>query len=247
MAGVAGFYMVVMGLFVGALWSPMQDALAALPESFLDAFRGMLIGGDMTTPAGWANAEMMSVVAPAGVITAAILSASRAIAGEEEDRTLGLVLSAPVSRTAFIVTKLLAMVVHVLIVAACIAAGLGVGSLVGDLGLSVEGMIAASVHLTALGVLFGVLAAVLAAVAGSRRLASVGAAVAAVVAFSVNAFFPLNETLADAVKYGPWHYVFVSNPLVNGLHLGHVGLLLASSLVLAVGAVLAFKRRDLRG
>lgn len=246
-AVIAGFYMVLMGVFVGALWSPMQDALASFPPSFLEAFRGMLVGGDLTTPAGWANAEMMSMVAPAGVITAAILSASRATAGEEEDRTLGLLLSAPVSRTTFIVTKLIAMVVHVLIVAGFVAAGLGLGSVIGDLGLSVVGIVAASLHLAALGVLFGAVAALIGGLAGHRRLASVGAAVLAVVAWSVNSFFPLSETLAESVKYFPWHYVFASNPLVNGFDLSHVALLLASSLLPAVAAVLSFRRRDLRG
>ncbi|MEG3629770.1 hypothetical protein [Streptomyces poriticola] len=88
----------------------------------------------------------MSVVAPAGMIAAAVLSAGRGTAGEEEDGALGLLLGAPVGRVPFLLAKAVAMAIHVLVVCGLLALGLVAGNAVGDLGLTAAGIVGATVH-----------------------------------------------------------------------------------------------------
>ncbi|UJH70359.1 ABC transporter permease [Ornithinimicrobium sp. INDO-MA30-4] len=84
------------------------------------------------------------------------------IAGEEETKTLGVLLSTPINRTTFILAKATAMVILVVIIGVASYVGLLIGSVVGDMGLSQSGMIGASVHITAVGIFFGGVATLLA-------------------------------------------------------------------------------------
>lgn len=245
LAVLVGVLMIGMGLVVGALWPPLQETFStiALPE----AFTTILGGATLTTPLGWTNTELMSVVAPAAMIVTAVISGVRATAGEEEDKTLGVVLGAPVGRVAFLLAKATAMIVHVLVVAGLLVAGLVGGNLLGDLGLTASGMIGAGLHAALLGILFGVLAIVVGAATGDKRLTNAVAGGLAVVAFAVSSFLPLSDTLAGGAKASPWYYFNSSEPLANGADVTHLLILAAAAIVLAAAGLAAFTRRDLRG
>lgn len=247
LASVVAVIIAGMGIMTGSLWPSLQGTFSDLPESIADTLGTVLAGSDLTTAAGWMNAELLSATGPIGVIAVAVISMVRAIAGEEQDKTLGVLLSAPVSRTTFLLAKATAMAVHVLIVVAGLAVGMIVGSWVGDLGLSASGIIGASVHLGLLGLLFGGVAAVASAATGSSRLSSAIVAGLAGLAFAINAFVPLVDSLADLARISPWYYFANSNPLVNGTNAAHATVLTASAIMLAGLAIVVHRRRDLRG
>ncbi len=119
-----------LGLIVRALWPSLQDTFADLQESLPDGFATVLAGADMSTPSGWANAQMLSIIAPG-----AVNAATKSTAGEEESKTAGMFLAAPISRTSFIVARALAVVVLVTVTSAAVGVGLGLGSMVGDMDL----------------------------------------------------------------------------------------------------------------
>lgn len=201
----------------------------------------------MSTPSGWANAEMMSMVAPAGVIAVAVISAMKATASEEETKTMGLLLGAPVTRSTFLLAKSAAMAVHVAIVAVAAGVGLTVGSLVGDMDLGLAGIVGASLHVAALGLLFGTVAVAVGAWTGNAKLTSSVAAGLGGLSFALASFLPLSASLADAARVSPWYYYNSSNPLSNGADPLHLAVLLVlAALALALG-LFAFRRRDLRG
>lgn len=245
--GVASFYMLAIGAVLGLLWPPLRDVFRTLPQSMVDLVKAISGGTDLSTPAGWANAELLSLVAPAAVIVVAVMSAAAASAGEEENKTLGLTLSAPINRSSFLVATMLAMAISVLIVSVCIGLGLGLGNLIGGLGLSAAGIIGVATHTFVLGLLFGALAFLLGAATGRKRVATLGATLVAVLAFAANTFLPLSSKLAGGQKFSPWYYYNSSNPLVNGANGGDVLLLAGLGILLAIAAVLVFRRRDLRG
>ncbi len=247
LVGAVSALMIGMGLMVGALWPSLKDTFADLQDSLPDAFSTILAGADMSTPSGWANAEMMSMVAPAGVIAVGAISASRAIAGEEEDKTLGMLLGAPVSRASFLVAKSLAMVVHVLLVSVAVGAGLVLGNLVGDMGLSTTGILGAGLHTFVLGVLVGGVAVWFAAWTGSRRLTTAAAAGLAGLSFALASFLPLADSLADGARLSPWYYYNSSDPLANGADPWHLLVLLVLAAAVLAAGLLPFRRRDLRG
>ncbi|MGC1207936.1 MAG: ABC transporter permease subunit, partial [Ornithinimicrobium sp.] len=98
---IVGTLMMAMGLLIGALWPSLQDTFADLEDQLPDAFNAMLGGVGLGTPVGWANAELVALIAPMGAIAVAVIAATRSTAGEEEDKTLGILLSTPVSRPTF--------------------------------------------------------------------------------------------------------------------------------------------------
>ncbi len=236
-----------MGAFCGALWPPLAETFRNLPASFGRLLEAVLPGSDITTPSGWIAAEMLSVVAPAGIIAIATLSAARGIAGEEDAKTLGLLLSAPVTRSTFALAKMTAMIAHVLVVMTGIAIGLTVGSLVGDLGLSAAGIVGAALHAGFLGLLFGAIAGLVAAVTGRAKSASLATAALGVLSFLIYTFAPLLDGLTSLARVSPWFYFTTAQPLRSGASPGHLLVLAAAAAVVLTATLFCYRRRDLRG
>src|ERR1035438_8483072 len=111
--GALSFYGLALGVAVGALWPPLKKTFASLSAAMPAAIDRMLGNVSMASPAGWMNAEMISIMAPAFLIAIAVISAGRAIAAEEDGQTMALVLSTPASRTTFLAAKTAAMATHV--------------------------------------------------------------------------------------------------------------------------------------
>lgn len=246
-AAAASFYMLLIGAILGLLWAPLRDVFRSMPPSMNDLVKAISGGNDLSTATGWADAELLSLLAPAAVIVVGVMSAAAASAGEEESKTLALTLAAPVNRSTFLTAKFAAMALSVLIVSVCIGLGLELGNLIGNLGFTLAGITGVAAHALVLGVLFGALSLLIGAATGSRRVASLGSALVALAAFAANTFLPLNSSLADGQKFSPWYYYLASNPLVHGADGGHVALLAGVAVVLGAVAVLVFRRRDLRG
>lgn len=247
LAGIVAVILAGLSVLSGSLWPSLRDTFADLPESLSDTLGTVLAGSDLTTSVGWMNAEVLSVSAPIGVIAVAVISIVRAVAGEEQDQTVGLLLSAPLSRTTFLLAKATAMVGHVLVAVAGLAVGLVVGSWVGDLGLSTNGIVGACVHAGLLGLFFGGVAAVASAATGGRRLSSAIAAGVAVLAFAVNAFAPLVDSVAGLARLSPWYYFTSSNPLADGADPVDSAVLAVGTAILLGAAAAVLRRRDLRG
>lgn len=247
LVGAVSALLIGMGLLVGALWPSLQDTFADLQSSLPDAFTTFLAGADMSTPSGWANAEMMSMIAPAAVIAVAVIAAAKSTAGEEETKVMGMVLGAPVSRAAYVTARSLATVVVVALTSLAVGAGLGLGSIVGDMSLGIANIIAASAHTGALGILFGSIALAVSAWTGNSKLTTAIAAGLAGLAFAMASFLPLSDSLAHGAKASPWYYYNSSDPLTNGANYPHLAVLLVTAVLLMVLAPAAFSRRDLRG
>jgi ABC-2 type transport system permease protein len=185
-------------------------------------------------------------MAPIAVIVVTVAIGSRALAGEEADRTMGLLLANPVSRSTVLLQKAFAMVLYGFAVGFAIFAGVAVGSLVGGLGMDMGNIAATSLLVTLLGLAFGALALALSAATGRVSIATYGTVGVALVFFLINAFLPLSDNLAGYAKWSPFYYYLSSDPLVNGMHWGHGALLAVLGLALVALSVALFRRRDLR-
>lgn len=176
----------------------------------------------------------------------AIAMGSASIAGEERKGTLGLLLGNPTSRTRVLVAKAGSLVV---------LTGLGAVVLWGAgrlaplmLDVSVAGMqVGAFVfHMFVISVFFGFLALAIGAWTGSSGLAAGVTSGIMFISFVAEGLLPLVEGLENVAKAFPWYYFTGSQPVLNGIDWGHIGVLLAASAVFAVAAVVGVNRRDLR-
>ena len=100
--GVAAYVALILAVF------PSISHNAALSEAvkgYPDAVRKLFAVGDFTTGPGYLRAELFSFVVPLLLLIPAVLWGSAAVAGEEEHRTIDLVLANPIARRRFVIEK----------------------------------------------------------------------------------------------------------------------------------------------
>ncbi len=200
----------------------------------------------MSTAEGFYEVETFGLMAPIAVMVVTVAIGARALAGEEQRRTMGLLLANPIRRSTVVLEKTLAMVVYALAVGFAIFTGVWFGSLLGGLGMDVGNIAAASLLATLVGLVFGSLALALSAATGLVRVAIFGAVGAALAFHVLTSIASLSEGLTGVARWSPFHYYLTSEPLINGMHWGHGAVLAGlTALLVAVSAVL-FQRRDLR-
>jgi ABC-2 type transport system permease protein len=236
----------VMGVLIGPIFNMMpaefMDITADFPEALLAAFGG----GDMSTPEGWYQIETFGLMAPIALWVVTIVVGAHALAGEEERRTMGLLLANPIKRSKIVIEKAWAMVVCAITVGFAIFAGVVAGSLLGGLGMDIGNIAATCLLVTLLGLVIGSLALALSAATGRAKVAVFGSIGAAAVFYMGASFLPLSESVAGYAKWSPYYYYLSSDPLLTGMNWGHGAILAGLTLGLVIMSVVLFQRRDLR-
>lgn len=239
--------MTVYGLVVVAIYPSFKDAtnLNALTEngSAIAALFGAT--GTITSPPGWLNANLYANFVPLFVLLATIGYGASCIAGQDEDRTLGLIAALPLRRRTIAVGKLVALVAQAVTVPIATALCVLVGRRF-DLTIAAGPLLGVTVGVTLLGLVFGTLAMLIGAVTGSRGLAIGLASAAAAVSYLISSLAPLVHWLRPARYLSPFFYGVGDGQLQNGLSAAWAAILVAAALVFAAAAVLAFSRLDIR-
>ncbi|HET9560430.1 MAG TPA: ABC transporter permease subunit [Actinomycetota bacterium] len=221
------------------------DEMNRLVANYPEAFKAMFGLEDFTSGAGFIQAELYSLVVPLVLIALAISFGAGATAGEEEHKTVDLLLATPVTRGRVVVQKLLALVTGSVVVGLALTATLWLGSMFQDMGIGLDRLLAATASAVLLSLCFGGVALAVGCATGRRALAAATAAGLAIAGFLINSL----SSLAEGLK--PWRpvtlfYQYASNdPLRNGLDVGNAAVLLAVAAAMALAALVAFRRRDL--
>ena len=240
----------VMFLIMGALIGPMYASIPAetlttfeqLPEQLMALFGG----GDMSTPEGWYTLETFGLMAPVAVILVTVVMGAGALAGEESRRTMGLLLACPISRYRVVFEKAIPMVLFAIVVGFATFAGVALGSLIADLGMSIGNIAATATLQVLVGLVFGSLAFALSAGTGRTSISIYGAAGAALFFHLFNSFGALNDGIADLAWLTPFHYYLGNDPLNSGLDWVNAAVLTVLSVVLIGMSFALFQRRDIR-
>ncbi|MBT8212240.1 MAG: ABC transporter permease [Acidimicrobiia bacterium] len=243
---VAYVMFLMMGLMIGFMYQFIDDALVRLADAFPEEVMALFGGGDMSRPEGFYQIETFGLMAPIAFMVVTVLIGAKALAGEEANRTMGLLLANPIKRNRVVLEKTAAMVIHAFAVAFALWAGVVGGSLIGGLDMSIRNIAAATGLGALLGLVFGALALALSAAFGRTRLAVYGSIGVALACYLANGFLPFSEGFEGLVKWQPFHYYLSSDPLINGMNWAHGGVLLGLFAALVWAAVVLFDRRDLR-
>ncbi len=171
---------------------------------------------------------------------------ARALAGEEEHRTMGLLLANPIKRSTVVNQKTLAMVLYAFAVGFATFSGVAIGSLLGGLGMSMGNIAATSLLAALVGLVFGAFALALSAATGRVSVAVYGTVGAALILYVLNALLPFNDALVGWAKVSPFYYYLSSDPLMNGMDWTHGAVLTGLTVILVGIALVLFQRRDLR-
>jgi ABC-2 type transport system permease protein len=217
------------------------DFMDSFPPGIMEAM-GF---ADFLSPEGYLGSTTFGLLGPVLTIVMAAWAGGAAIAGEEESGRLDLTLAHPVSRWSALVQRFLVLVVQMLVVMAVLTVALlliaGPAQL-GDIGPA--NMVAASLHLAGLGIVFGALGLAAGAVTGRRSVAYATVAIVGVATFFANNLGPSVDWLAWTRDISPFHYYSGGTPLANGIQPLDLLVLGLASVVLVVLGGLVFDRRD---
>lgn len=196
-----------------------------------------------------ASLSIRTLVGTYGALTFASMALAMGaalIAREERKGTLGLLLANPRSRTHVLVSKAAAMVLFATVCALALW-GVAIAS-AAMMDVSIEGMDvgALTLHMLLNTLFYGFLAMAIGAWTGNRG-AALGASIGVMVLSFVGVgLLPLVRGAENWVRVLPWHYFTGSEPLLNGLDWGDLGILFAACAVFAAVAVVGVNRRDLK-
>jgi ABC-2 type transport system permease protein len=235
---ISAMYIAVMG--------STGDAYVTMFDDFPEALSN-IYGLNDGTPEGLAMSGIFFLIGPLVLLTYAIGLGASAAVGEEEAKSLPLLLSSPMRRRSILLAKTAVVIIGVLVITAL--TWLGVVTVAGlmDMDLSEQNVLGASVQLLGMVFLFGALALGISAWRGSSALGVGIAAGLALVSYFVTTLLPVVEELADLAKLTPWYLFSGANALSNGIDvmlLGIAGLIAVA--LFGLGAY-TLDRRDLKG
>ena len=182
---------------------------------------------------------------PLLLLILAIGAGARATAGEEEGKTLDLLLANPVTRRTVVLQKFWAMAGSTAGVGLVLVVAIAVFGPAFGLHVALIHVVAASVSAIALAVSFGSIALAIGCWRGRRAVAIATATCVAVASYLLNILAPSVEGLTRFQVLSPFYLYIDHDPLRNGFSVPHLLVLIAISAVALTLAVVAFDRRDL--
>lgn len=216
-------------------------------ENLPEGIRALVLagGGDFTSGPGYLNAELFSFMLPLLVLVFSVEVGASVLAGEEREGRLELVVASPVTRRRIVLEKLAALLLGMLGLGVVLWAALAAGVELWDVPVEHVNVAAGCAMAVLLGWVFGALAVAVGAATGKRGMAVGVPAAVGVATYLVHGLAPLSDALEFWQPLSPFYYYNASEPIRNGLDLGHAAVLLGLTVILGAAAVALFERRDL--
>ena len=224
-------------------FSPIQEYMELFPEEFLALFTGGI--NDFTSPEGYLHGELFFLVFPLLIMVFAINFGSSAVAGEEEQHTLDLLLSNPLPRWRLVLEKFAAMVFSIVLLVIIFWGALAISSHIVDMGLNLARLAAVCFSAALLGITFGAVALAVGCAWGRRGLSMSAAGALVGYSYLLNTMAPLIDWLEPFRGLSPFYYYIGADPLKNGLNGSHAAVLAGLIAVFLAVAIVTFRKRDL--
>jgi ABC-2 type transport system permease protein len=224
-----------------------NPGLDRMAESLPEAMRAMF-GQDFTSPAGYLDSQLFSLMIPLLLLIYAIGHGAKSMAGEENEKTLDLLLANPVTRRGVAGEKFTALAVALAWL--CLVLGGSLVAVAPSVNLQVSwGRVAEAVGGAGLlSLMFGALALCLGCATGKRGVSLGLTAALATAAYFLNSLAPLVDALEPSRRLSPFYYYApANNPVATGIELADAAVLVAAGVVLFLAGAVALERRDLKG
>jgi ABC-2 type transport system permease protein len=218
--------------------------MEAMPQGMMSFFGSSDIG-ELLSPAGFVNSRVNASIGAIVLAVFAISLGTGAIAGEEDRRTMDLILATPTPRHQVVLQRFAAMVSLVGIVAIAVFVVMLIANPIVDLGFTIPDMIASNFELALLALVFGSLALAVGGLTGRRGLTIGVAAGVTVAAFFINGLAELVDWLQGAQKLTPFYWLQRSDPLNRGLSIEDTLIMLLVIAFFVGVAIWGFQRRDI--
>jgi beta-exotoxin I transport system permease protein len=231
-------------LVIVVLYPQFKDAASL--DQFGGSTAAALFGvtGQLTSPEGWLDGNIYQNFLPLIMLLIAIGYGASSVAGQDEDGTLSLATTLPLSRRSVLLQKVLTLTFQVvglaLLTMLCVVAGRSF-----ELPISLVHLAGISAGAALLGLDFGLLALALGAWTGSRGLALGIAAALAAASYLVSSLAPVVPWIRPARYASLFYWAIGNGQLERGLSAASAVVLLIVAMLLLGLAILAFDRLDL--
>jgi beta-exotoxin I transport system permease protein len=242
-----GIGLAAIALLYSAVYPSIKQSAADLDkymQNLPEAMRA-IIGTNYTSPAGYLRAELFSLLGPVLLLVFGIGAGGKAVAGEEESRSLDLLLTTPMPRGRVVLDKAITLAITLLALAVLVFVVVIVLGPPFGLHVAIVDVAAMCAMFFLLGLAFSWFALAVGCATGRRAWASAVAGGVAVVTYVLNAIAPSVPGLSWARPLSPFRWYLEPDPLVTGIHPENVLILVAISAACIVAAVWTFGRRDL--
>lgn len=218
-----------------------SQAFDALPDDVSAA----LSFNDLSSGAGYLQGTVFGLLGPIILIALAGTLSARLLAGDEEDGILDVLLSTPVERGRLVIERM--ATVSIVMVAMWLVLSLEVLLLTAilDMGVPAADVLAATLGIALIGLLFGAVSFALGGITGRRTVALAGAAGLAVLSYMLSVVPSQIDAIEFLQRVSPFYWGAGSSPIREGFDALNVLLLVAVTIALAGASVIAFRRRDL--
>ena len=218
----------------------MQALLDSMPEGFVEALGYDVVG----TAAGYVQSTVYGILGPILLLVFGIATGARLVAGQEEDGTLELEFTAPVSRAQVYAERLGVVWADLLLLVAVMTGITWLITLALDMDVPVGSLVAVALPLLLLAGGFATLAFTIGAASGRRGLAIGVTAGLAVVAYMLNAIGPsAHVEWMSAVS--PFGWYIGGDPMLAGPDVAGLVQLAVVPVAAAVAGWVGFRQRDL--
>ncbi|HEU0023105.1 MAG TPA: ABC transporter permease subunit [Thermoleophilaceae bacterium] len=233
-----------------AFYPSVRDSasLADYGKDLPEGLRALFAGGeiDIASPTGYLNSQIFALMAPMLLLIYTIGAGSGVVAGEEERGTLDLLLAHPVRRRDYVVQRFLAISALVAALTVTLLATVALGSELVELEIGFDRLVAASLSVALLALLFGAVALAAGAIRPGRAAAIAAAAALAVGAWMLDGLGQSVAALDPWRPLSPFYQALGHNPLREGPPWDGWAALAAATCVLVVCAAVGLGRRDVR-
>ena len=218
------------------IYADMPDAMQAMFGA--DGF------SDFTSPAGFLNTYLFSMIFPFILTGLAVSLGASLIAGEEEEGLLDLVLAYPVRRRRLALEKVAAMATAVSLIGVVAVVFLALAKEPVDLNVGIGGLAAATLGSALFALVHGLVALAAGAWRGPKGFATgVGWGVA-LAGYLMNILANVDDSLDWLAPFSPLHWATADSPVTGTLPATYLALVGAIAALVAV-TLTVFERHDL--
>lgn len=237
-----GIGLALMAALVVYIFPSYSDQLGQI--EIPEAMRALIGNVDYGTAVGFVSAEFLSWT-PLVLVVFAIMGGTAALAGEESNGTLDLIMAQPISRARVAIEKLLALLIATLAICGIIYLGWLISVPFVSIDLGYGELAVATLNMVPLLAFFEAFSMWAGVTLPSKGLAT-GAAVALAVA-SYFIFYLANivDAMEPLQQVSVFYHYHGTEVLMDGVHWGGQAFIVALYLLFAGWALLSFQRRDI--
>ncbi len=201
--------------------------------------------GTITSPAGWLDVNAYANFLPLIMLLLTIGYGAGAIAGQNEDLTLGLLAVLPLRRDRIVAQKIATMVAQASFLAVVVAACVCIGRLF-ELTLDPWHVATATIAVLLLGVDIGLIALALGAATASRGAAIGITTTIAALSYLISSLAPVISWIKPLRYVSLFYWAVGHHQLASGAGVASLAVLAAVAIAGATAATVALRHLDIR-